>query len=113
MSDTLQHKGYEGSVLYSAEDNCLHGRLLGIRDMVSYGGNNLKELQKNFHDAVDEYLAFCKESGKEPNVPYKGTFNVRVTPDLHRRVATLAERKNKKLNTVVNEALEAYLEKAS
>ena len=53
MSDTLHHNRYDGSVLYSAEDNCLHGRLLGIRDMVSYGGANLRELQKNFRDAVD------------------------------------------------------------
>jgi predicted HicB family RNase H-like nuclease len=113
MSDTLQHSGYYGSVLYSAEDQMLHGRLLGIRDMVSYGGKNVKELQKNFRDAVDEYLAFCKEEGKQPDVPYKGSFNVRVTPELHCRVAILAERRKKKLNTLVNEALEAYLERAS
>ena len=87
--------------------------LLGIRDLVSYDGKDIKTLRKNFRDAVDEYLAFCRETGREPNVPYKGTFNVRVTPDLHRHVATLAERKNKKLNALVNEALEAYLEKAS
>jgi predicted HicB family RNase H-like nuclease len=113
VSDTLTHKGYDGSVLYSAEDNLLHGNLLGIRDMVTFDGQNLKELQKNFRDAVEEYLQMCAEIGKSPNVPYKGSFNVRVTPDLHRRVVRLAERKHKKLNAVVNEAIEAYLEHAS
>jgi len=113
MSDTLQHKNYDGSVLYSAEDNMLHGRILGIRDMVSYGGKNVKELQKNFRDAVEEYLAFCEAEGKKPDVPYKGSFNVRVSPELHSRVALIAERSKKKLNTVVNEALEAYVAKAS
>jgi predicted HicB family RNase H-like nuclease len=77
------------------------------------GRQNLRKLQKNFRDAVDEYLAFCKAEGKQPEIPYKGSFNVRVTPELHCRVAPLAERKKKKLNTLVNEALEAYLERAS
>lgn len=112
MSDTLTHKGYDGSVLYSAEDNLLHGNLLGIRDMVTFDGHNLKELQKNFRDAVEEYLRMCADIGKSPNVPYKGSFNVRFTPDLHRRVVRLAERKLKKLNAVVNEAIEAYIEQA-
>ena len=113
MSDTLQHKDYHGCVLYSAEDSLFHGYLLGIRDRVTYDGRNVKELQKNFRDAVDGYLSFCEEIGKEPNRPFKGTFNVRVTPDLHSRIATFADRNHKKLNTVVNEALEAYLAKAS
>lgn len=112
MSETLEYKGYTGSVVFSAEDDLLWGKLLGIPDTVAYDGKDIKTIRKNFRDAVDDYLAFCKEEGREPNVPYKGTFNVRVTPELHRRVATLAERNGKKLNTVVNEALEAYLQKA-
>ena len=100
-------------MLYSAEDNLLHGNLLGIRDMVTFEGRNLKELQKNFRDAVEEYLRLCEETGKSPNVPFKGSFNVRVPPELHRRVVQLAERKHKKLNAVVNEAIEAYLQQAS
>ena len=112
MTEALEHRGYFGSVMFSAEDDCLWGKLLGIRDTVAYDGKDIRTIRKNFRDAVDDYLAFCKEEGREPNVPYKGKFNVRVSPDLHRRVATLAERSHKKLNAVVNDALEAYVAKA-
>jgi predicted HicB family RNase H-like nuclease len=113
MSETLQHRDYDGSVLYSAEDRMLHGRILGIRDMVSYGGTDVESLEANFRDAVDEYLAFCAAEDKTPDTPFKGTFNVRVGPDLHKRAALLAESRKTKLNTVVQQALEEYLSQAS
>ena len=113
MSELLEYKNYYGSVLFSAEDDLLYGKLIGLRDTILYDGKDVEPLRRNFCDAVDGYLEFCKEEGREPNVPYKGSFNVRVTPDMHRRVVQLAERNHKKLNTVVNEALEAYLAKAS
>jgi predicted HicB family RNase H-like nuclease len=113
MSETLQYKGYDGLVLYSAEDKLLYGYIASIRDMVTYEGAGIKDLEANFHAAVDEYLAFCKETGKTPDVPFKGTFNVRVGRDLHRRAALLAESRKIKLNTVVQQALEEYLSQAS
>jgi predicted HicB family RNase H-like nuclease len=70
MSETLQYKGYDGSVLYSGEDKMLHGRVLGIRDMISYGGTDMQALEKNFRDAVEEYLLFCERRGKTPDVPF-------------------------------------------
>ena len=109
MSQTLQHRGYTGSVLYSAEDKMLHGRILGIRDTISYGGTTVKSLERNFRDAVDEYLRFCNETGKAPNVPFKGSFNVRVSADLHQRAAHYADEHGLKLNAVINDALQEYL----
>lgn len=109
MSRTLQYKGYDGSVLYSAEDKLLHGKLLGIRDFVLYDGNDVQTLEKNFQGAVDEYLAFCKAEGKTPDTPFKGSFNVRISQDLHKRAALYAEEHDRKLNAVVNDALQKYL----
>jgi len=109
MGDTLQYRGYDGSVLYSAEDKLLHGSILGIRDMVIYVGTNVRSLEKNFRGAVDEYLEFCKAEGKTPNKPFKGSFNVRLPQDLHKRAALYAEEHNRKLNAVVQEALQEYL----
>lgn len=111
MSHTLQYKGYEGSVLYSAEDEMLHGRILGIRDTISYGGTTVKSLRKNFRDAVDEYLRFCEETGKTPDTPYKGSFNVRIPPELHQKVARYADQHDMKLNAVVQEALASFVGK--
>src|ERR1035437_8551397 len=109
MSQTLKYRGYDGSVLYSAEDRVLHGRILGIRDMVSFEGTNVKSLETNFKGAVNEYLAFCKAEGKTPDIPFKGNFNVRVPQDLHQRAALYAEEHEVKLNAVVQDALREYL----
>jgi predicted HicB family RNase H-like nuclease len=109
MSQTLKYRGYDGSVLYSAEDRLLHGRILGIRDMVSFDGTGVKSIEKNFRGAVDEYLEFCKAEGKTPDVPFKGNFNVRVPQDLHQRAAQYAVEHDLKLNAVVQVALREYL----
>jgi predicted HicB family RNase H-like nuclease len=109
MSQTLQYKGYDGSVEYSAEDRILHGSLLGIRDAVVYEGADVDSLESSFRAAVDEYLAFCAAESKTPDQPFKGSFNIRVGTDLHKRAALFAEEHNQKLNTVVSRALEEFL----
>jgi predicted HicB family RNase H-like nuclease len=112
MSQTLQYKGYDGSVLYSAEDRLLHGTVLGIRDMVSYEGTDVDSLEENFRSAVGEYLAFCESEGKSPDTPFKGSFNVRLPQELHKRAALYAEEHSRKLNSVVQEALQEFLTNA-
>jgi predicted HicB family RNase H-like nuclease len=112
MSQTLEYKGYNGSVLYSSEDKILHGRIVGIRDMVTFEGTNVTNLEKNFKAAVDEYLKFCKTEGKSPDKPFKGSFNIRLGPDLHKRAALYAEEHDRKLNSVVHDALEEFLTRA-
>jgi predicted HicB family RNase H-like nuclease len=77
--------------------------------MVLYDGASIREIEKNFRGAVDEYLEFCKAEGKTPDVPFKGSFNVRVPQDLHKRAAQYAEEHDLKLNAVVQEALREYL----
>jgi predicted HicB family RNase H-like nuclease len=109
MSQTLEYKGYNGSVLFSAEDKILHGSVLGIRDAVVYDGNDVRSLEKNFQNAVDEYLAFCAQERKTPDKPYKGSFNVRVGSELHKKAALYAVETHKKLHNIVEEALEKYL----
>jgi predicted HicB family RNase H-like nuclease len=109
MSQTLHYEGYDGSVEYSAEDRILHGRILGIRDTVTYEGSDVDGLEADFRVAVDDYLAFCQAEGKTPDRPFKGSFNVRVGTDLHKRAALFAEQHNQKLNNVVSQALEEFL----
>lgn len=71
MSDLLSYKNYNGTVEFSKEDNCLFGKVIGIKSLISYGGASVKELEKDFHNAVDEYLEDCKERNIEPEQPYK------------------------------------------
>lgn len=109
MRNYLEYKGYQGSVEYSAEDGILHGRVLANRSVFSYEGADVESLKRDFEAAVDDYLELCQERGTEPEKPYKGSFNVRVASDLHRRAALYADTHDSNLNTVVAEALESYL----
>jgi predicted HicB family RNase H-like nuclease len=111
MSAMLEHKGYFGSVEYSDEDEVFHGRLEFIRDLVAYEGTDAKGLKQAFHEAVDDYLALCAEEGRKPDVPLKGSFNVRPGRELHRRAMIFAHRKGLNLNTVVSDALRHYLDR--
>lgn len=110
MSTLLEYKGYLGSVEYSDEDEVLHGRLEFIRDLVTYEGADAKGLKAAFHEAVDDYLELCEAEGRNPDVPLKGSFNVRPGRDLHRRAMLYAKRQGMNLNTVVSDALRRYLD---
>jgi predicted HicB family RNase H-like nuclease len=110
MSNTMEYKGYTGSVEYSAEDRLLYGRLVGIRDRVLFDGEDVKSLEKNFRGAVDEYLAFCKEEGRTPDKPFKGSLNIRIPSELHRTLAIRAEQQHKSLNSVIAEQLASTIE---
>ena len=76
----LKYKGYTGSVDYSEEDNCLYGKVLGMsKDMITYEGQDVNELRRDFEGAIDDYLALCKANGKAPRAPYSGNLNIRIT----------------------------------
>ncbi len=105
MSNLLSYKNYNGTVEYSKEDNCLFGKVIGIKSLLSYEGDSVKELEQDFQDVIDEYLADCKERNVEPEQPYKGTFNVRISPELHRNIAMYAIEHGKSLNAAVEEAI--------
>jgi predicted HicB family RNase H-like nuclease len=105
MNDILEYKGYYASLHFSSEDEVFYGKLLGIDDLVNFEGASVKELKKAFHEAVNDYLETCKELGKEPNKTYKGTFNVRITTDMHKEAANFAAIHNISLNDFVKTAI--------
>lgn len=105
MSNTLQYKGYTGSVEFSEEDECLFGKVLGVRALISYEGMSVQELKKDFMDSIDDYLAMCEQEGMTPEKSYKGSFNVRVSPDIHRDAAICAAESGLSLNSFVAQAL--------
>jgi predicted HicB family RNase H-like nuclease len=105
MNDILEYKGYYASLNFSSEDEVFYGKLFGIDDLVTFEGASVKELKKAFHEAVEDYLETCKELGKEPNKTYKGTFNVRITTDLHKDAAFFAASHNISLNDFVKTAI--------
>jgi predicted HicB family RNase H-like nuclease len=106
MSDSMTYKGYIGTVRYSEEDEVFHGKIEAINDLIMFEGTSVKELKKAFHEAVDDYVETCKEMGREPQKPFKGSFNVRIPSDLHRKAVERATRMGVSLNQLVQKALE-------
>jgi len=106
----LEYKGYYTTIEFDAETLKLRGTIEGINDFVDFESNNPEEIEQEFHVAVDDYLDFCKEVGKEPEKKYKGTFNIRIQPDLHKKIAVLAYKNGESLNTTVEEAIRRYVE---
>lgn len=109
MSNELEHRGYKGSVEYNSEDRILFGKVLFIDSLLMYHGATVDEIEAAFRETVDSYLQHCEATGKQPNKPYSGSFNVRVGAERHRAAAQLAYRKGCSLNEVVCQALDGCL----
>jgi len=107
----LEYKGYTGSIEYSAEDNLLYGQVLGIRGLISYEGLTGKDLEADFKQAIDTYLADCKAANRKPEKPFKGSFNVRIPAELHRKAALLAMEFQTSLNNFVAESIRSRVMK--
>lgn len=105
MNNTMEYKGYIGSVEFSEADGVFFGKVQGIRSLISYEGTNARDLVEDFHGAVDDYLALCEAEGTPPEVAYKGSFNVRLGGDLHRRAVVYAIAHQQTLNSFIEDAV--------
>ena len=105
MSKYLQYKNYFGSAEFSEEDEVFHGKVIGIRSLISYEGDSVNTLTEDFRGSIDQYLAFCKERGIEPEKPFRGSFNVRIDTELHRKAALTASARGISLNALIEDAL--------
>lgn len=105
--DYLEYKGYRGSVEYSKVDNCLCGKVLGMsKDLILYEGSTIDELRADFEAGVDSYIAGCMADGIDPRKPYSGTLNIRISPEIHSRIAALAQEAGMTINGYIRQALE-------
>lgn len=109
MSSWISYKGYYAKPEYSAEDGILFGKIEYIADLVTFEAENAADIEQEFHDAVDDYLQTCEELGKEPEKAYKGSFNVRISPTLHRELAIYARQHDYSLNEAVGKAISNLL----
>lgn len=109
MKNILEYKGYHTRIEFDAESFILRGKIEGISDLVNFESENLSTIEKEFHEAVDDYLEFCEEVGKEPDKEYKGTFNVRISPELHKKLSIKAMKNGDTLNASVEKAIMEYV----
>ena len=105
MKNAMTYKGYAARIEFDAQDRIFFGRLAGIRDIVTFHGKTVDELEAAFREAVDDYLDICTQRGERPNKPYSGKLTLRIPPSVHAAIATAAETDGKSLNKWVTEVL--------
>ena len=113
MKDFIQYKDYIGSVHFNADDEVFFGKIEGIEDLVSFEGSSVDELKQAFIDSVEDYIVLCKEIGKKNEKSYKGSFNVRIAPEIHKKAKRLAIMKGISLNQFIQKAVEEEVNKES
>ncbi len=101
----MEYKGYTAQVAFDDETGAFHGEVINLSDVITFQGSSVEELRQEFAASVEDYLAFCKKRGEDPEKPFSGRFVVRVNPDLHRKAVTAAIRHGISLNAWVKEAL--------
>jgi predicted HicB family RNase H-like nuclease len=101
----MKYKGYTGVVELDEELGVLFGRVIGLRDVITFQGGSVAEVVEAFHDSVDDYLEFCAARGEAPEKPYSGQFVLRVDPQLHRAMVHAAEAMGSSLNALIEETL--------
>ncbi len=110
MKDVMKYKEFIGSVHYSAEDETFYGKLEGIDDLIMFEGVSVKELNFAFMEAVQDYKDLCKLAGKQVNKSYKGSFNIRIKPELHKKAARRSVELGLSLNQLVEKAIADLLQ---
>lgn len=101
----MKYKGYIGYVTYDDEVKIFHGEVIGLKDIITFQGTTVRELEKAFKDSVDDYLAWCKERGDAPEKTFSGNLRIRIAPDLHAKLAQEAALQNQSLNSFILEKL--------
>ena len=110
MNNIMKYKGYWAKVQYSDEDECFWGEIEGLKnDIISFEGDTVKELKKDFRDAIDHYLQVCKELGDKPEKQCKGSLNVRLGVELHNQAKMKSIEKHISINELIKEAVTMYL----
>ena len=110
-AEVLKYKGYQGSIEFSVEDLCLHGRLLFIDDLVTYEAETVQELKKAFEESVDDYIETCRKFNREAQKPYKGSLNIRPGSALHKEAAEKAFLRGVSINEYIKFALKNEIER--
>jgi predicted HicB family RNase H-like nuclease len=101
----MTYKGYEGVAVFDEAAGVFSGDVINTRDVITFQGASVKELKKAFENSVDDYLEFCAKRKEEPEKPFSGTLSLRLPPEVHRRIALEARRRNKSLNAYIIEQL--------
>ena len=98
--------GYHAKIEYDEELDLFRGEILGLSGGADFYGKNPTELRTEFKRSLHVFLEVCKEKGLEPRRNFSGKFNLRISPELHEKLAIEAQAQGKSINTLAQEALQ-------
>lgn len=101
--------GFTAKIEYDAELDAFRGEIMGLNGGADFYGKNPKELRAEFRKSLQVFLEVCRERGIEPRRHYSGKFNLRISPELHERLAIVAQAEGKSINALAQEALQTRL----
>ncbi len=101
----MEYKGYVGMVEYDDKAKIFHGDVINTRDIITFQGRSVDEIEMAFRESIDDYLSWCEQDGVNPEKPYSGKFNLRLSPELHKEVAVTAKKLKLSINSFVEKAL--------
>lgn len=104
--NSMTYKGYHAKINFDERDGIFWGKVIGIRDSITFEGETVAQLTEDFHDAIDHYLSDCKQQGRTPDKPYSGKLTLRISPDTHAEIAVAAAHTGKSLNKWIADALD-------
>lgn len=110
MNNLLEYKGYHANVELDFSDKIFIGSVLGIDDSLNFHGKTVEELQEQFEICIDDYIKMCEHFGKTPEKEYKGSFNVRIPSEMHKKLDMMAVSQGTKINQLIIKAIDCYLE---
>jgi predicted HicB family RNase H-like nuclease len=99
------YKGYTANIEFDEDAEIFFGTVVDLKDVITFQGKTVDELKSEFMNSIDDYLEFCKIKNRNPEKPYSGKFNIRIQPDLHRKIAVKAAKEHKSINDLVIDAL--------
>jgi predicted HicB family RNase H-like nuclease len=99
------YKGYTASITYDDDANLFHGEVVGTKDVITFQGKSVKELETAFRDSVEDYMAFCKKRNVKPDKPFSGKLVLRMPVDLHREIAVKAQQSGVSINNWITRRL--------
>lgn len=106
----MKYKGYIGQVAYDDEAKIFHGDVIGLRDVITFQGETVKELEQAFKDSIDAYLKFCRKRGEKPEKTFSGKLNLRMDSMLHAKISYKAATKGISLNDLITQTLSLSLQ---
>ena len=109
----LEYDGYQAEITLNIKESYIIGTVLHIDDKIVFEVDDIKNAEQIFRDTINDYKEMCKEINQEPCRPYKGRFNVRISPELHKQAVMKSKKENISLNTFVEQAIQSRVDGGS